>query len=87
MTVEEIAKSGDWKISGDIGDCDVERCLEEPTKYAEVRSQKGNITVVDTWFFCGKHFAEYLRACDNLREKARQEASQPAAAEEERETA
>jgi len=79
MTVEEIAKSGDWKIAGDIGDCDVGHCLKTPSSYAEIRKQKGHITVVDTWFFCGEHFAEYLRACDELREKARLSAQSNAA--------
>ncbi len=70
--VETIAERGDWKSAGDIGPCDIDRCLEVATKYAWVLHGKAT----DLWFFCGKHFAEYLRICDAVREKKRNESQE-----------
>ncbi len=67
MTVEELAKLSDWARAGDIRGCDVGHCHEEATKFADIR--KG--IRMETWYFCKKHFAEYLRATDDIREQRR----------------
>lgn len=76
MTVEEIAKLGNWRRAGDIGCCDVTRCIEDATKSAEIATKNK----IEAWYFCDAHFAEYLRVSSELREKARAAAAQPDAA-------
>lgn len=67
MTVEEMAKLGKWCETGNITFCATERCREVPANYARVRTRG----IEYLWFFCDSCFKEYLRACDELREKAR----------------
>lgn len=76
--IEKIAKHiGDWYRAGDIGGCDVGGCVEEATKFAEIRKEEetGKDRAVDTWYFCGPHFAEYLRLADEIRQEKRSAAT------------
>ena len=70
MTVEEIANLGDWKKSGDVDFCDVGKCMDDVKKYAEVVYK--DTGGVEVWYFCRRHFREYLYATNELREKERQ---------------
>lgn len=66
MTIEEIAKLGEWIRTGNIKPCGVRQCGEESRNYAHIMNRQEEKT--ETWYFCDKHFREYLRECDRLRE-------------------
>lgn len=65
MTIEEIAKLGEWIRVGNIKPCNI--CLGESQHYAHVRNRQEQKT--ETWYFCDHHFKEYLSECNRLREQ------------------
>jgi len=66
MSIEELAKLGEWTQAGDIPRCRGARCFKLPTNFVKVKIKGQDEEMI--WYFCHDDFMAYLRARDAERE-------------------